>query len=313
MVKKTDKIFVAGHKGLIGSAILRKLKSYGYKRIITIDKKKLNLLDQKKVYKYLKRIKPKIVIIAAARAGGIYANSTNKAKFIFENLQIQNNLIHGSYLAGVKNLIFLGSSCVYPKDMSKPINEDALLSGKLELTNDSYAISKIAGLTMCRDYSNNYKLNYKSLMPTNLYGPGDNYDSLNSHFFPALIKKIYNAKLKNKKKITLWGSGNPKRELMYVDDLADAVIYFMNKKFKEAYLNIGTGKDYSVKWYANFVSEKLNYKVFIDFDKSMPGGTKRKVLNTKLSQKYDWMPKISLNEGFKLTFKDFLRKKLYKS
>ena len=197
--------------------------------------------------------------------------------------------------------------------MSKPINEDALLSGKLELTNDSYAISKIAGLTMCRDYSNNYKLNYKSLMPTNLYGPGDNYDSLNSHFFPALIKKIYNAKLKNKKKITLWGSGNPKRELMYVDDLADAVIYFMNKKFKEAYLNIGTGKDYSVKWYANFVSEKLNYKVFIDFDKSMPGGTKRKVLNTKLSQKYDWMPKISLNEGFKLTFKDFLRKKLYKS
>tara|TARA_B100000073_G_scaffold334126_1_gene326315 strand:+ start:335 stop:1276 length:942 start_codon:yes stop_codon:yes gene_type:complete len=313
MIKKKLKIFLAGHNGMVGSSILRKLKLNNYINIHLVDKKKLNLLDQKKVYKYLKRIKPKIVIIAAARAGGIYANSTNKAKFIFENLQIQNNLIHGSYLAGVKNLIFLGSSCVYPKDMSKPINEDALLSGKLELTNDSYAISKIAGLTMCRDYSNNYKLNYKSLMPTNLYGPGDNYDSLNSHFFPALIKKIYNAKLKNKKKITLWGSGNPKRELMYVDDLADAVIYFMNKKFKEAYLNIGTGKDYSVKWYANFVSEKLNYKVFIDFDKSMPGGTKRKVLNTKLSQKYDWMPKISLNEGFKLTFKDFLRKKLYKS
>ncbi len=313
MIKKKLKIFLAGHNGMVGSSILRKLKLNNYINIHLVDKKKLNLLDQKKVYKYLKRIKPKIVIIAAARAGGIYANSTNKAKFIFENLQIQNNLIHGSYLAGVKNLIFLGSSCVYPKDMSKPINEDALLSGKLELTNDSYAISKIAGLTMCRDYSNNYKLNYKSLMPTNLYGPGDNYDSLNSHFFPALIKKIYNAKLKNKKKITLWGSGNPKRELMYVDDLADAVIYFMNKKFKEAYLNIGTGKDYSVKWYANFVSEKLNYKVFIDFDKSMPGGTKRKVLNTKLSKKYDWMPKISLNEGFKLTFKDFLRKKLYKS
>ena len=200
MIKKKSKIFLAGHNGMVGSSILRKLKYYKYKQVFTINKKRLNLLDQRQVYSYLKKIKPKIVIIAAARAGGIYANSKNKARFIYENIQIQNNLINGSYLAGIKNLIFLGSSCIYPKEISKPIKEENLMEGKLENTNDSYAIAKIAGLIMCRDYSNNYNLNYKSLMPTNLYGPGDNYDQLNSHFFPALIKKIYNAKIKKKKK-----------------------------------------------------------------------------------------------------------------
>ena len=189
MIKKKSKIFLAGHNGMVGSSILRKLKYYKYKQVFTINKKRLNLLDQRQVYSYLKKIKPKIVIIAAARAGGIYANSKNKARFIYENIQIQNNLINGSYLAGIKNLIFLGSSCIYPKEISKPIKEENLMEGKLENTNDSYAIAKIAGLIMCRDYSNNYNLNYKSLMPTNLYGPGDNYDQLNSHFFPALIKK----------------------------------------------------------------------------------------------------------------------------
>ena len=313
MINTNSRIFLAGHNGMVGSSILRKLKYNNYKNVFLLNKRKLNLLDQKKVYLYLKKIKPHIVIIAAARAGGIYANSKKKACFIYENLQIQNNLINGSYLAGVKNLIFLGSSCIYPREISKPIKEENLLEGKLEITNDSYAIAKIAGLIMCRDYSNNYKLNYKSLMPTNLYGPGDNYDSMDSHFFPALIKKINRAKIKNKKKIFLWGSGNPKRELMFVDDLAEAVIYFMSKKFKESYLNIGTGKDYSIKWYADFVSKQLNHKVSIKFNKLMPDGTKRKVLNVELAKKYGWRPKISLNEGFKLTFEDFIRKKSYKS
>ncbi len=313
MIKKKSKIFLAGHNGMVGSSILRKLKYYKYKQVFTINKKRLNLLDQRQVYSYLKKIKPKIVIIAAARAGGIYANSKNKARFIYENIQIQNNLINGSYLAGIKNLIFLGSSCIYPKEISKPIKEENLMEGKLENTNDSYAIAKIAGLIMCRDYSNNYNLNYKSLMPTNLYGPGDNYDQLNSHFFPALIKKIYNAKIKKKRKISLWGSGKPKRELMFVDDLADAVIFFMKKKYKESYLNIGTGKDYTIKWYVDFVSKQLNYKTVIKFDRSMPDGTKRKVLNVGIAKKYGWRPKVSLNEGFKLTFKDFIRKKSYKS
>ena len=232
MIKKESKIFLAGHKGMVGLSILRNLKKRNYKNVIVKDKKNLDLLDQKKVYKFLKKIRPKIVIIAAARAGGIFANSSHKAKFIYENLQIQNNLIHGSYLAGIKNLIFLGSSCIYPGEIYRKIKEDDLLTGKLEKTNDAYAIAKIAGLIMCRDYSKNYNLNYKSLMPTNLYGPGDNYDTKNSHFFPALLKKIYLAKKLNKKKIVIWGSGNPKRELIYVDYLADAVIFFMTKKFK---------------------------------------------------------------------------------
>ena len=313
MINNKSNIFLAGHKGMVGSSILRKLSHYKYKNVVTLNKKKLDLLDQKKVFYHLRKIKPEIVIIAAARAGGIYANSNNKAKFIYENIQLQSNLIHGSYLAGVKNLIFLGSSCIYPKEISKPIKESNLLDGKLEITNDSYAIAKIAGLIMCRDYSKNYNLNYKSLMPTNLYGPGDNYDSLNSHFFPALIKKIYKAKIKNKKKIYLWGSGKPKRELMFVDDLAEAVLFFMKKKFKESYLNIGTGKDHSIKWYSDFVSRQLKHNVIIKFDRSMPDGTKRKVLDVSIAKKYGWKPKISLNEGFKLTFDDFIRKKSYKS
>ena len=200
MLNKNSKIFLAGHKGMVGSAILRKLEKNNYKKIITINKKQLNLLNQKKVFSFLKIKKPDCVIIAAARVGGILANANNKANFIFENLQIQNNLIHGSYLAGVKDLMFLGSSCIYPKNINYPISENLLLNGKLEDTNDSYSIAKIAGLKMCNDYSNNYNLNYKTLMPPNLYGPGDNYELNNSHFFPALIKKIDSA-VRLKKKI----------------------------------------------------------------------------------------------------------------
>ncbi len=230
MIRKSDKIFVAGHKGLIGSAILRKLKLNGYNNIIIADKKKLNLIDQKKVFLFLKKNKPKFIFLAAAKVGGIYSNNKYKAEFIYENLMIQNNIIHGAFKANIKNLIYLGSSCIYPKHSKQPIKEEYLLTGKLEKTNDAYAIAKIAGIKMCESYNLQYKTNYKCLMPTNTFGPNDNYDKLNSHFIPALIKKIHDLKKKGHNKITIWGDGSPKREIIYVDDIADACIYFMNKK-----------------------------------------------------------------------------------
>ena len=228
LVNKNSKIFLAGHQGMVGSAILKKLKENGYQNIITRNRKQLDLLDQNKTKKFLKINNPKLVIIAAAKVGGIIANMNNKSKFLYENLQIQNNLIHGSYIAGIKNLFLLGSSCIYPKFCKQPMKEEYLLSGSLEESNDAYALAKIAGIKMCEHYSKAYNLNYKSLMPPNLYGPNDNYNLQNSHFYPALIKKIHNAKNRNKKKLILWGSGKPKRELMFVYDFADAVIYFMN-------------------------------------------------------------------------------------
>ena len=223
-LNKKDKIFLAGHNGMVGSAIYRKLKKHGYKKIITQSRKNLDLLDQKKTLNFINKNKPKLVIIAAARVGGIIANSTLKDKFLYENLQIQNNLIHGSYLTGVKNLFLLGSSCIYPKNCKQPMKEDYLLTGILEETNDAYSIAKIAGIKMCEYYSKAHKLNYKALMPPNLYGPNDNYDLIKSHFYPALIKKIHIAKKLNKKKLELWGTGKPKRELMFVDDFADSLI-----------------------------------------------------------------------------------------
>ena len=241
MLKKSSKIFLAGHKGMVGSAILRKLKFFGFNNVIVENKKNLNLLDQKKVYNYIERTKPKVVIIAAARVGGILINSKNKADFIYQNLTIQNNLIHGSYLSGVKKLIFLGSSCVYPKFAPQPVKEEYLLSGKLEPTNDAYAIAKIAGILMCKSYSKQFNLEYKCLMPPNMYGPNDNYDIPTSHFFSALIKKIYLAKKNNSKTIKIWGNGSPKRELLFVDDFAEACVYFMRVKTKENLINIGSG------------------------------------------------------------------------
>ena len=308
MINKNSRIFVAGHKGMVGSAIVRKLKDLKYKKIFFKNRTELDLTDQAKVYKYLNKIKPDAVILAAARVGGIEANNIYRAEFIFQNLSIQNNVIHGSYKNGVKNLIFLGSSCIYPKNINKPIPESLLLAGNLEETNDAYAIAKIAGLTMCKNYSENYKLNYKSLMPCNMYGPGDSYDLKNSHFFSALLKKIYLASKTRKKKVVIWGTGKPKRELLYVDDFADAVLFFLNNKIKHPFLNIGTGKDYTIKWYANFISKQLNTKIKFKFNKKMPDGIKRKVLNINLSKKYGWKAKTSLIEGFKLTFADFLSK-----
>ena len=313
MITKKSKIFVAGHKGMVGSAIVRKLKKKGFSKIIFVEKKKLNLLEQSKVFKFLKVKKPDLIIIAAARVGGIQANSNFKQKFIYENLQIQNNLIHGSFLANVKNLIFLGSSCVYPKFCKQPMKESYLLSGKLEETNDAYAIAKIAGIMMCHNYSLKYKLNYLSLMPPNLFGPGDNYDLKTSHFFPALLKKIYLAKVNKKKTLKVWGTGKPKRELMFVEDFADALIYFMNKKIKEPFINIGAGKDFTIKWYAEYIMKKLDVKLRIIYDKKRLDGMPKKCLDISLAKKYGWKPTNNLDYGFDITLRDFLKKKIISS
>lgn len=303
MINKNSKIFIAGHRGLVGSALVRKFTIEKFKKIVTVEKNKVDLLDQKKTFKYLKKTKPDITIICAGRVGGINANQKMKAKFIYENLQIQNNLIHGSYIAKIKNLFFLGSSCIYPKKCKIPIKEEYLLSSKLENTNDAYALAKISGIKMCEFYSTNYNLNYKSFMPCNLYGSGDSYDLTNSHFYPALIRKIYNAKLQKRKFIEVWGSGLPKRELMHVDDLANAIYFFMNKKIKENYLNIGSGKDYSINWYVKFIMKHLNVNLKIKRNTKMPDGTFRKLIDSSKARRYGWYPKITLEHGLIQTLK----------
>jgi len=264
-------------------------------------------LNQKKVFNYLKKNKPDLVIIAAAKVGGIIANSLYKSQFIYENLQIQNNLIHGSYKAGIKNLIFLGSSCIYPKLSKQPIKEKYILTGPLEETNDAYAIAKISGILMCNNYSKNFKLNYKCLMPSNMYGPNDNYHLKNSHFFAALIRKIYESKISKKKSFIVWGSGKVFRELLFVNDFADAILFFLNKNFKESFLNIGSGKDHTIEWYANFIMKQMNVNLKIKFDKSKPDGMPKKLLDISLAKKYGWKSKTSLKEGFKHTFNSFIK------
>ena len=307
-LNKNSKIFLAGHNGMVGSSIYKHLKKNKYKNIFIQNKKKLNLINQNQTVNFIKKLKPQFVIIAAARVGGILANNKYKANFIYENLMIQTNLIHASYLAGVKKLIFLGSSCIYPKFAKQPIKEDYLLSGKLEPTNDAYAIAKIAGVKMCDAYNKQYGLNYICLMPTNLYGPNDNYDLNNSHFYPALISKIYNAKIKKKKSIEIWGNGNAKRELMYVDDLANACEYFLKKKTRHTLINIGSGDERTIKEYSKFIMKKLNINLRIVLNKKKPTGTPRKTLNTNLARSYGWRSKINLNLGFDLTYQDFLKK-----
>ena len=311
MINKNSKIFVAGHSGLVGSAIVRKLKNKGYKKIITETKFNLDLTNQIKVFNFLKKKKPDFIFIAAAKVGGIYSNNKYKADFIYSNLSIQNNIIHSAFRCKIKNLIFLGSSCVYPRLCRQPIKENYLLNGELEKTNEPYAIAKIAGIKMCESYNYQYRTNYRCLMPTNTFGPNDNYDSLNSHFFPSLIKKIHKIKKENKNKLIVWGDGTPKRELIYVDDVADACVHFMKKKTKEVTINIGTGKDYSIEQYAKILL-KIIYpekKVRIIFDKSKPNGTPRKVLDISLAKKYGWRAQTNIKEAIKITYRDFLSKK----
>jgi len=310
MIDKKSKIFVAGHNGLVGSAIVRKLKEKGYKKIITIKKSKLDLTNQLKVLNFLKKSKPKFIFIAAAKVGGIYSNNKFRAEFIYSNLSIQNNIINAAYNCNIKDLVFLGSSCVYPKLCKQPIKEEYLLNGVLEKTNEPYAIAKIAGIKMCESYNFQYGTNYKCLMPTNTFGPNDNYDSLNSHFFPSLIKKIHTMKKNKRNILTLWGDGSPKRELIFVDDLAEACVFFMNKRIKESLVNIGTGKDFTIKQYAKLLLKIINpgKKIKIKFDKTKPNGTPRKVLNTNLAKKYGWVAKTDIKKAIEITYKDFLGK-----
>jgi len=308
MITKKSKIFVTGHKGLVGSALLRRLNYFGYKNILTVDKKKIDLRNQQQVFNFFKKNKIDAVINAAATVGGIYANDNYRADFIYNNLSIQNNVIHGCYQNKIKSLIFLGSNCIYPRNSKQPIKEKYLLTGKLERTNEPYAIAKIAGIKMCESYNLQYNTDYKCLMPCNLYGPNDNYDPKTSHFFPALIAKAIEVKKNKKKQITLWGTGKPKRELMYVDDLADACIYFMNKKTKESLINVGVGYDLSILNYAKFILKKINLKCKIVLDGSKSDGTPRKILDSSISRSYGWFPKIDLNTGFDLTLKNYFSK-----
>lgn len=309
MINKSELIYVSGHKGLVGSAILRKLKKKGYTNLIYRTRRQLDLLDTNKVYKFLSTYKPKFLLIAAAKVGGILSNNNFSADFIYENLQIQNNLIHGSWKAGIKNLIFLGSSCIYPKHCKQPMKEEYILSGSLEPTNEAYAIAKIAGIKMCQHFNKQYKTNYKILLPPNAFGPNDNYDSLNSHFIPALIKKLDLIKNKKIKKLILWGDGSAKREILHSDDIADACIYFMNKKNTPDLINIGSGKEFTIKEYAMMFSKYLNIKTKIVFDKLKPSGVPRKVMDVSLAKKHGWVAKNSLKDSIVSTYKSYLNEK----
>ena len=309
MVNLKSKIYVAGHNGLVGSAIVRQLKKKGYKKIITVNRSNLDLINQTKVLKFLKKKKPQFIFIAAAKVGGVYSNNKYKGQYIYENITIQSNLIHSAYLCGIKNLIFLGSSCVYPRLCKQPIKETYLLDGPLEKTNDAYAIAKIAGIKMCESYNTQYKTNYKTLMPTNTFGPNDNYDKLNSHFFPSLIRKVHEIKTNKKKQLVLWGNGLAKREVIHVDDVADACVYFMKRKTQHSLINIGTGKDYSIKYYANLILKLImpNKKIVIKYDKSKPNGTPRKILDISLSKKYGWHHSMNLKGAIIKTYNSYLK------
>jgi GDP-L-fucose synthase len=297
VINKKSTIYVSGHKGLVGSAVLRRLNFFGYNNILTIDKKDLDLKDQRKVFEYFKKNKIDGVINTAAKVGGIYANEKFKAEFIYDNLSIQNNIIHASFKNKVKSLIFLGSSCIYPKFCRQPIKEKYLLSGELEKTNESYSVAKISGIKMCESYNFQYKTNYKCLMPCNLFGINDNYDIKNSHFFAAILIKILKAKKNNKKTIIVWGTGKPKRELMYVDDLADACIFFLKNKTKHTLINVGSGTEKTITDYTKFLLKKLNYSAKIIYDKSKPDGTPRKLIDSSIANNYGWKAKISLDDG----------------
>ena len=306
---KEKNFLVAGGSGMVGSSILRKLKEHGYNNLLLPKRSELNLLDQSSVYHYLKKNKPDFIFIAAAKVGGILANDNFSADFLFENLQIQNNLIHGAHLADINNIIFLGSSCVYPRMAPQPIKEEYLLTGPFEKTNEGYAIAKISGIKLCEHYKKQYNRNYYSVMPTNLYGLNDNYDLRNSHVLPALIKKIHDAKENEKKEIMIWGSGEPKREFLYVDDLADACIHLMKINYTGEIINIGTGKDLTITELAKKIISIVGVKVKLKYDKNYPDGTPRKVLDVSKILGLGWKPKITLEEGIRLTYLNTFIKK----
>tara|TARA_B100000686_G_C16718587_1_gene933505 strand:- start:578 stop:1525 length:948 start_codon:yes stop_codon:yes gene_type:complete len=304
---KNDKVFITGHLGMVGSAIVRGLVKKGYNNLLTRTRKELDLLNQDEVFKFLHEEKPDYIFIAAAKVGGIHANNTFRAQFIYENLVLETNIIHGAYLAGVQRLCFLGSSCIYPRDCSQPIKEEYLLTGLLEPTNEPYAISKIAGIKMCESYNRQYGTQYISAMPTNLYGLNDNYDPNTSHVLPALIRKAHQAKMTNEKKLVVWGSGKPMREFLYVDDAADAFIFMMENKVNEEILNVGTGEEISIKKLAETVMNVIGFKGEIVFDTDKPDGTPRKLVSVERLRQLGWQATTKLEDGIRKAYHDFLK------
>ncbi|MCU0431144.1 MAG: GDP-L-fucose synthase [Cytophagaceae bacterium] len=298
----TDKIFVAGHRGMVGSAIVRKLQSEGFQHIIVKTSKELDLRNQAAVQQFFATEKPDYVFLSAAKVGGIHANNTFRAEFLYDNLMIQNNVIHSAYLNQVKKLMFLGSSCIYPKLAPQPLSEDSLLSGLLEQTNEPYAIAKIAGIKMCESYRRQYGCNYISVMPTNLYGPNDNYNLNNSHVLPALLKKMEIAKNEGASHVEIWGTGTPLREFLHVDDLADACFYLMQQYNEEPFLNVGVGEDISIKDLALLIKDIVGFKGELKFDSSKPDGTPRKLMDVSKLHSLGWKHKINLREGIESVY-----------
>ncbi len=305
-MKKNSLIFVAGHNGMVGNAIVTNLKKKGYTNLLLKTKKELDLLNQKQVFDFFAKYKPEYVFLSAAKVGGIVANNTARAEFIYNNLTIETNIIHAAHMYGVKKLLFLGSSCIYPKFADQPITESALLTGALEPTNEYYAIAKIAGIKLCEAYRDQYNNNFISVMPTNLYGPNDNYDLKNSHVLPAMIRKFYEAKMNNLPTVTIWGTGKPKREFLHVDDLAEACVFLMKNYNDRGTINIGTGVDVSIKNLAQEVKKVVGYEGKLIFDTTKPDGTPRKLLNVKKIHDLGWKHKINLDAGVKKTYKSFL-------
>jgi GDP-L-fucose synthase len=303
-----SKIYVAGHRGMVGSAIIRCLQAQGFNNIVTKTHSELDLTRQADVETFLQDEKPDYLYIAAAKVGGIHANNTYRAEFIYQNLMMESNLIHGAYLAGIQDLLFLGSSCIYPRDCPQPIKEEYLLTGPLEQTNEPYALAKIAGIKLCESYNHQYGTRYTSVMPTNLYGPGDNYDLNNSHVLPALIRKTHEAKQRADQELVVWGSGRPMREFLYVDDLAEACVHLMRTQYHGSLLNIGTGKDVTIRELAEIVMDIVDFDGKIVFDSSKPDGTPRKLLDVSAAAAQGWQSKISLRDGIAKAYEDFLER-----
>jgi GDP-L-fucose synthase len=311
-MEKNSKVYVAGNRGMVGSAIVRKLESEGFNNIVTKNSDELDLRNQQQVFNFFEKEKPEFVFMAAAKVGGIMANNTYRATFIYDNLMIQNNIIHAAYLNKTNKLLFLGSSCIYPKLAPQPLKEEYLLTGTLEYTNEPYAIAKIAGIKMCQAYRDQHGCNFISAMPTNLYGPNDNYDLNNSHVLPALLRKVHEAKQKNLPSIEIWGTGNPKREFLHVDDLADACFFLMQQYNESDFVNVGVGEDISIKELAVLISEVVGYNGIFNFNTSKPDGTPRKLMDVSRINNIGWKAKLSLKDGIVKTYKSMLQE-LYKT
>jgi len=307
-LEKDAKIYVSGHRGMVGSAIVRELEKLGYNQIITQTSKELDLRNQEAVDRFYSERKPDYVFVAAAKVGGIHANNVYRADFLYDNLMIQNNLIHGAYKSGVTKLMFLGSSCIYPKMAPQPLKEEYLLSGYLESTNEPYAIAKITGIKMCEAYRDQYGCNFISAMPTNLYGLNDNYHPENSHVLPALIRKFHEAKINQSEEVTIWGDGTPMREFLFADDLANALVYLMMNYNEKQFVNVGFGSDITIKELAETVARVVGFEGNQVFDTSKPNGTPRKLMDSSRLFQTGWKPTVSLEEGISIAYQDFLLK-----